>query len=91
MRKRLLLLTVAMAIGTLLMSIQTAQAYIDPGTTQAVGSIWPIIAPVIAVVLTVFGLMFRPIRVFFASLLSKLLGRAETDQTEADEQSPPTD
>lgn len=91
MRKRLLPLTVVMAIVTLVLFTQTAQAYIDPGTTQAVGSIWPMIAPVIAVVLAVVGFMFRPVRVFFMSMIYKLLGRSEADQTEVDEQAPTDD
>jgi hypothetical protein len=69
----------------------SAQAYIDPGTTQAVGSIWPMIAPVIAVVLAVVGFMFRPVRVFFMSMLYKLLGRSEVDQVEVDEEAPADD
>ena len=85
MHKLPILLTTAIAIGFLFVCTGTAQAYIDPGTTQAVGSIWPIIAPVIAVVFAVVGFMFRPVRVFFMSMVYKLLGRSETDQDEVDE------
>ena len=71
----------------------TAQAYIDPGTTGSIlsGSIWAVVAPFLAMAAAFIGLMFRPIRVFFGSLISKLVGGSKAEPIETKENPAPGD
>jgi len=65
----------------------------DPGTAGSVlsGSVWAVIAPFIAMGIAFLGLMIRPVRMFFASLISKLLGGSRAEPSDADEQPAPGD
>ena len=69
-----------------------AHAYMDPGTTGTFfGSIWGMLAPFFALCLVFLGFLIRPVRMFVASAIAKLLGRSTAEPVETDEQPAPGD
>ena len=88
MRKRWLFGALALTAGAALLSGKTAQAYIDPGTTQVAGSLWVIILPILTAALAFLGFWIRPFRAFFKSLFTRLLGISEADPTDGDGETP---
>ena len=93
MRRHKLLGTLVLAVLLTFFLPCPAHAYIDPGTTGSVisGSAWAVIAPFLAMGVAFLGLMIRPVRMFFASLITKLLGGSRAEPIENDEQPAVTD
>jgi len=87
MRKHMLLRILVPAILVAFLLPHSAHAYIDPGTTGSIlsGSVWAVIAPFLAMGVAFLGLMIRPVRMFVASLVTKLLGGSRAKPIGADE------
>jgi hypothetical protein len=84
MQKQRLLWIVALAGVLLLLLPRPAHAYMDPGTT---GSIFALLAPFFTVFLAFLGFLIRPIRRFFASIITKVLGGSRAESITDSEQS----
>ncbi len=88
MRQHMLLRILALTILVTLFVPYPAHAYIDIPAAAAgsSGAIWAVIAPFVAMGVAFLGLMIRPVRMFFRSLIGKLLGWSGTGSIAADEQ-----
>ena len=89
MKKHRLFATVALTAASAGLLAQPAHAYIDPGTTQIAGSLWVIILPIITAAFAFLGFWIRPVRAFFKSLFSRLLGISAAEPTDGDGETPP--
>ena len=83
MRKQKLLAIIVLAVAASLLFARPAYAYMDPGGAMPFISF---LAPLFAMLLAALAFMFRPIRIFFLSVIRKLLGRPRDEDIETDEQ-----
>ncbi len=91
MRKHMLLRILVLTIPVTLFLPHPAHAYMDIPAAAAgsSGAVWAVIAPLIAMGVAFLGLMIRPVRMFFAALIAKLLGGSKAEPIETDEQAAP--
>ena len=81
MQKYKLFGVAALAILYLLTIPRPAYAYLDPGTT---GSVFAFLGPLLAMFLGFLGFMIRPVRSFFASIITRLRGGSRAESPEGD-------
>ena len=83
MRKHRLLWIVVLTVVLLLLLPHPAYAYIDPGTS---GSIFAVLAPLIAIFLAFLGFLIRPFRRFVASIVAKFRGTPRAESLPSNDQ-----
>ena len=87
MKKDRLVKMVLLIAGVLLLFPLPVYAYMDPGTT---GSIFSMLAPLLAVIVGVIGFLLLPFRRFFKAILTRIFGESE-DEPAADNGQPAPD